>query len=111
MTREIKRDIADWWSNLPEAVRDEIATNLDQEPLSADAVVAITDARGVGPAGVHFVDAGPVEHPRLFLAHEDYEWIAVHLTANAAGDGESEKSETLEAFLRKWKVRPEDRGE
>lgn len=73
---EIKRDIAVWWPALPEAVRAELCGKLDREPLSADAVVAVTHARGVGPAAVTWVDGVAAEAPQFFLGAEDYAWIA-----------------------------------
>lgn len=73
---EITKKIEDWWPALPESVRAELSANLDREPLSAEAVVSITHARGFGPAAVTSVDGEQVEKPQFFLKHEDYRWIS-----------------------------------
>ncbi|PPG85559.1 hypothetical protein C5C00_13120 [Rathayibacter rathayi] len=73
---EITKKIEDWWPALPESVRAELLANLDREPLSADAVVSITRARGSGPAAAELVGEEPAEKPRLFLKPEDYQWIS-----------------------------------
>lgn len=73
---EITKKIEDWWPALPESVRAELSANLNREPLSADAVVSITRARGFGPAAVSLVGDEPAEKPRLFLKTEDYRWIS-----------------------------------
>ncbi|PPH11637.1 hypothetical protein C5C71_06435 [Rathayibacter sp. AY1C1] len=73
---DIRRRIEDWWPALPEALRSELRTKLDREPMSANAVVAVTHARGVGPAAVTLVDGEAVDSPQFFLGAEDYAWIA-----------------------------------
>ncbi|PPF20585.1 hypothetical protein C5B95_07490 [Rathayibacter sp. AY1A7] len=55
--------------------------------MSSSAVVAVTAARGFGPAAVTFVEAEPTEHPRFFLAHDDYVWIAA-ATGQLRDDGQ-----------------------
>lgn len=73
---EITKKIEDWWPALPESVRAELSANLNREPLSADAIVWITRARGFGPAAVELVGEERAEKPRLFLKTEDYQWIS-----------------------------------
>lgn len=57
----------------PEPVRVDLATNLDRKPLSADAVVAIAYARGVGPTAATWT---ATDSPQFFLSADDYAWIA-----------------------------------
>lgn len=66
-------EIKDWWPRLPEGVRDELRANPDA-PLSADAIIALTAARGAGPAGAAF-EGRPMEY---HLLDEEAEWIEKH---------------------------------
>lgn len=51
-------NIQDWWTKLPAHIRLELASD-PHAPLSADAVVAITHARGIGPTLAQWNDQAP----------------------------------------------------
>lgn len=72
MTTEIQT----WWPQLPQSVRDEIRRD-PSAPLNAQAVVAITHARGVGPAGT----AWGSDAAEYTLTVREVEWIESHADA------------------------------
>lgn len=74
MTDDTFPSIEQWWPRLPEHVRDAIAA-APYARLSPASVVAVTRARGVGPAGAHF----PGDAPDYALDDADAEWIEAHV--------------------------------
>lgn len=65
-------EISKWWPRLPEPVRAQIVAN-PRAPLTADAINAVTEVRGVGPAGAYWAEGSAA--PRFYFTDAEVEWI------------------------------------
>lgn len=67
-------EISEWWPKLPESVRSSLRDD-PRQALGAELVVAITQARGVGPTWTQWEGQAPAP---AHLLENEAAWIEEH---------------------------------
>lgn len=88
-------NIEAWWPKLPAHIRLELAEN-PRGPLSADAVIAITHAAGVGPTLTQWEGQPPAP---AHLTDAEVDWIEQRDEEDLADDAEQDATDVLGAVL------------
>lgn len=87
--------IETWWSKLPAPIRLELTAD-PRGPLSSEAVVAITQAAGIGPVTSFWEGQAP---PPAHLTDAEVEWIEARDDDDLADDAEQTALDAIDDAL------------